>query len=234
MPLQPPCCPSSSPFVSTPPRYEPFGTFEQPIPFPYNPSPPHPTPKCSMFAAVCSGRPMQLAQQLEPTKWGISIPNASNINYITVFMLPNSEFTDPNYTALVYFQIKNQEFKLLGGLNPNKPLAIYRLNTALVVDDDMMGDEVNIGISIEPTPQAEQQLMLLTKAPAAPAAPAAPKNVDEVATLANKIVGHAYTYLGSFIDNQGKVPMKAFDSWWDKFKQKLQNNPRFLDLVNND
>ncbi|EEQ36944.1 hypothetical protein EJF18_11095 [Clavispora lusitaniae] len=203
-----------------------------------------------MFGAVCSGRPIQLAQQVEPMKWVFTMNNASNINHIAIFLLPQSEFTDPNYTALVYFQLPNStEFKLLGGLNPNKPSAIFKLNNTATkasqsyfADDDAMNDDLgasvdnvvlNIGIAIEPTPQAEV-LLLQEKQKASksilPAVqpPPAPQAPSDIASLANKIVKHAYNFLGSFVDGTGKVPMKAFDNWWDKFKVKLANNPNFL------
>lgn len=202
-----------------------------------------------MFGAVCSGRPMEMARQVEPTKWVFSIDNASNINHIAVFLLPQTQFTDVNYTALVYFQMPNSsEFKLLGGLNPAKPSAIFRLSinskssqqSHLADDDDAMNDDatpagdsvLNIGISIEPTAQAEALIAQERSAPKAilppPKTQSAPQQPLEIASLANKIVKHAYNYLGSFIDASGKVPMKAFDNWWDKFKMKLANNPNFL------
>ncbi|CAN3371638.1 hypothetical protein DIURU_001856 [Diutina rugosa] len=201
-----------------------------------------------MFAAVCSGRPMQVAEQLDSNQWGIKIPSASNVGHISVFMLPNSEFVDANYTALVYFQVKNGEFRLLGGINPNKPSAIYKLKTGDVTnnsgmaDDDMMGDDVNIGFQIETTANAEAQLAQLaankpatttttanSMVVAAPVRSTTQASNNDIAELAKRVVGNAYNYLGSFIDAQGKVPMKAFDQWWDKFLTKLQNNPNFLD-----
>lgn len=207
-----------------------------------------------MFGAVCSGRPIQLANQVETTKYVITIPNASNISYVAIFLLPQTEFVDPNFTALVYFQLPNSnDFKLLGGLNPLKPSAIYRLKTGTnhpphttQLDDMDMNDgtplsddeTINIGISIEPTPHAEALLQEETQRQQANAnslVPSTsklslptPKNPQDIAALANKVVTHAYNYLGSFIDNSGKVPMKAFDTWWEKFKSKLSNNPDFL------
>ncbi|PYD07489.1 hypothetical protein DND62_30550, partial [Pseudomonas syringae pv. pisi] len=56
----------------------------------------------AMFGAVCSGRPIQLAQQVEPTKYVLTIDNAASINHVAIFLLPQTEFTDPNFTALVY------------------------------------------------------------------------------------------------------------------------------------
>lgn len=207
-----------------------------------------------MFGAICSGRPIQIAQQLEVSKYIITVPNASHVSHIAVFLLPDTQFVDPNYTALVYFQLPNsQDFKLLGGLNPLKPSAIFKLNnkklasanTNQVDDIDMAEDtansdsySINIGISIEPTPQAEQLLaqekekllgdsQTIVKTPARQIV----RDPNDIATLANKIVSHAYNYLGSFIDSSGKVPMKAFDAWWDKFKTKLANNPDFLNTL---
>lgn len=186
-----------------------------------------------MFAAVCLGRPMQMAEQIEQAKWGITVPNASNVRYVTVFMLPNTEFTDPGYTALIYFQVQNGDYTLLGGINPDKPSGVYRINSQSLIDDEFMGDDINIGILIEPTNLARDQLdaakfqkpaQALTK----------PKSANEITQLAKKIVGQAYNYLGSFVDNQGNVPMKAFDAWWSKFQAKLAANPHFLDNVSAD
>lgn len=208
-----------------------------------------------MFGAVCSGRPIQLAQQVEQTKFVVTIDNALNINHVAIFLLPQTEFTDPNFTALVYFQLPNlPEFKLLGGLNPVKPSAIFKLNnttgklTSYLADDDAMNDmdaaagganvTINIGISIEPTPQAEallaqekqkNQSALVPSRPPQQQQPPAPQNTQDIAALANKIVGHAYNYLSGFIDASGNVPMKVFDAWWAKFKTKLSNNPHFLE-----
>ncbi|KAI5969574.1 hypothetical protein CANMA_001374 [Candida margitis] len=227
----------------------------------------------SIFGAICSGRPMILAEQVDQTKFVINVPNASNISYITIFILPNSPFVDNNFTALVYFQLPQEagagntstgaaEFKLLGGINPDKPSAIYKISnihpTTKRADDgmdlEMGGGEpidlsdsvsINIGISIEPTPQAEQTILQSkSNNPSSNALVANPRSQqqqqqqaaaanspDGTANLANKIVGHAYNYLASFIDPQGKVPIKAFDNWWDKFRAKLQNNPNFLNEI---
>lgn len=207
-----------------------------------------------MFGAVCSGRPMIIAQQVEPTKFVFTIPNAANISHVAIFYLPQNEYVDPNYTGLVYFQLPSlPEFKLLGGVSPNKPSSIFRLNTGLsqkdqkslshaLDEDDVMNDAevsengdvvLNIGISMEPTPQAEmlllqekskQKMITYDQNPVKPA----PKAALDIAVLANQIVKHAYNYLGGFIDASGKVPMKVFDNWWDKFRMKLANNPNFL------
>lgn len=196
-----------------------------------------------MFGVVCSGRQLQMASQVAENKFIITIPNASNISHLAIFLLPNSEF-NINYTALIFFQLPNsQDFKLLGGLNANKPSGIYKLNNNvksnnedMIMEDDIDTNDnytINIGLSIEPTADAELQLnqekLKQSGQSTALVRPAKqPVNVNDTATLANKIVGHAYNYLTSFIDGNGMVPIKAFDTWWEKFKGKLNNNPNFL------
>lgn len=49
--------------------------------------------------------------------------------------------------------------------------------------------------------------------------------------LAGKIVQHAYNYLSGFLDGDGNVSIKRFDTWWDKFKKRLANDATFLDEV---
>ena len=49
--------------------------------------------------------------------------------------------------------------------------------------------------------------------------------------LAAKIVQHAYNYLSGFLDMNGNVSIKWFDTWWDKFKKRLANDGSFLDEV---
>jgi hypothetical protein len=217
-----------------------------------------------MFGSVCTGRPVQFATQVEANKWVIAIESAQSVSHVAIFFVPNAAF-DPNCTALVYFQTPGStEFKLLGGLNTAKPSAIYKLNNSTSatyqVDDSVMMDDtpeadpaaiINVGISIEPTPVAEQQLQMARKTgpPGGPLGTTgasgttsggttgalvvlglAPVGIPtpSIAEMAKKIVGNAYNYLGSFVDASGNVPMKAFDTWWTKFQGKLERNPSFL------
>lgn len=49
--------------------------------------------------------------------------------------------------------------------------------------------------------------------------------------MAGKIVQHAYNYLSGFLDEAGNVPIKKFDGWWDKFKNRLANDGSFIDEI---
>lgn len=204
-----------------------------------------------MFGAICSGRPVQIAQQVDVTKYVINLEDASNVNYLTIFLLPNTDFVDVNYTALIYFLLPpSQEFKLLGGINPAKPSAIYRLRGIDSAGNSQSGDvsdvamdgqtavaassAVQIGILIEPTVQAQVTLDNYKAANGTTASNAslATNSVSSIETLANNIIRNAYNYLSGFVDNNGNVPMKAFDAWWAKFKSKLAADPKYLDKIN--
>lgn len=202
-----------------------------------------------MFGAICSGRPVQIAQQVDVTKYVINLEDANNVNYITIFLLPDTEFVDVNYTALIYFLLPpSQEFKLLGGINPAKPSAIYRLrginssggNQSGDVNDMAMGGQapttaasttVQIGILIEPTVQAQVTLENSKAASAAGTASRVTNSLSSTEALANNIIKSAYNYLSGFADNNGNVPMRAFDAWWSKFKTKLASDPQYLDKI---
>ncbi|ANZ73783.1 BA75_01299T0 [Komagataella pastoris] len=202
-----------------------------------------------MFGSCYSGSAVVVAQQVDQFKYVINYPNVPiNVSYITLFLLPNIPF-DPNYKALVYFQVNDGEFNLFGSLNTEKQSAIYKINNNNynpannmgAINEDVMLDDVaapscevqniNIGISIEPNAQADLLLQNRKQLPAPSPSTDALEPV-KVLDLSNKIITNAYNYLSGFIDAQQKVPISRFNDWWNKFKSKLENNPKFLDNEN--
>ncbi|GMM52963.1 Opi10 protein [Starmerella bacillaris] len=105
---------------------------------------------------------------------------------------------------------------------------------------------ITFGISIESLAQVEQNLaakrqeanrrkpLTLPSSGTSLGASADPTNSAngitpaEVQSIAAKVVGHAYNFLASFVDPQGNVPIKSFQSWWTKFKSRLQSDPNFI------
>lgn len=210
-----------------------------------------------MFGYICGGRPVETGiSQVEPTKYVFTVSDAGKINYIALFVLPGAQIP-LEASAAVYAKLPNkQEFQLLGALSNSKQSAIFKLNMGAgagvyndvdaMMDDDEEGAanseaEIVFGISLEPVEQVEQYLSMQrmtatrqTKAIAA--APlvspsVVPQSVNDVASMANKIVSHAYNFLASFVDPQGKVPIKAFDDWWAKFRSRLSADPEFLKTI---
>lgn len=195
---------------------------------------------------------VQMAEQVDTNKYAITIENGAKISHVAIFLLPNVDL-DAQFQALIYFQLPNQDFKLFGSISQMKPSAIFKLNnsgsnSSQILDDiDMDGDSgkifdpldnITVGISIEPVIEAERQLRELKESQLANPnntqlavvhQPGIPSDPTTTALLAGKIVKHAYNYLTEFIDDEGKVSIKFFDSWWDKFKTRLQNDPKFLE-----
>ncbi|KAJ6258972.1 Guanosine-diphosphatase [Drechslerella dactyloides] len=118
------------------------------------------------------------------------------------------------------------------------------------------GEDVTaqLGISVEPIAMVQQKLMALPahlsslSATAGPSAGAlvpaggaggggAPPSVNvrdtaTVLTLARRIMQHAFNYLGSFSagpPGAEVVPMREFQSWWNKFEHKLSVDASFLE-----
>lgn len=203
-----------------------------------------------IFGIVCGGRPVDTSfQQVEPTKFVYTIADASRINHISLFFLPGAQIP-PDAAAAVYAKLPNaQDFQILGALSATKQSAIFKLNTSAVSanvnDVDIMmddsdvaaGHDIVLGIALEPAQQTEQALRQARAAVARPpkllqaAAAPAPEAPQDIASLANKIVAHAYNYMSGFVNPEGLVPIKAFDDWWNKFKSKIQANPAFLNNI---
>lgn len=133
-------------------------------------------------------------------------------------------------------------------MSADKPSAIFRINNSSIaqstMDMDEMTDEdrveefnINVGISIVPLAAAQAELAALKAQPGALVTQqsvngsSAPSNPNDIAVLANRIVQHAYNFLSGFTGPDGKVPIKALDEWWNKFKARLAANPKFLESL---
>ena len=98
---------------------------------------------------------------------------------------------------------------------------------------------MTLGISVEETPSVEVQLASLGAAgeasgPPAPMGGALVQAGKSVGTLllAQRIIGNAFNYLGSFsmrVQGEDVVPLKAFREWWVKFEKKVEYDPTFLE-----
>lgn len=236
-----------------------------------------------MFAAIASGNPLQLSEEV-PNSNGLqhtlvlSESKPKTYSHVSLFILPNVTFP-PEFVAIVYFKLGPQrDFQMFGYLDAAKPSAIFKVRLQnpgtsgapdpnlvpatgdglgeIDMDDNVGGSNISgliIGVSIEPRDQGMQKLAEWSQERAAsgsgtgPDATAgalvprqrAPVTPSELArlypaptqALAATLVRHAYNYLSGFLDNEGRVPMKCFDAWWEKFQQKLSRDSRFLDEV---
>ena len=83
-----------------------------------------------MFAAIASGNPLQLSEEV-PSSNGLqqtlvlSSTKPKNYSHITLFILPNVTFP-ADFVAIVYFKLgQDEDFKLFGYLSLEKPSAIF-------------------------------------------------------------------------------------------------------------
>lgn len=200
-----------------------------------------------MFGYICGGRPVEInVSQVEPSKFLFKVEDASRINHIALFLLPGAQLPI-DMAAAVYAQLPGKlDFSLLGALTAAKQSAIFRLDmgssASAINDVDDMTDEdltptsaldstITFGISIEAVTQVQQYIAsqrIAARRPKEITASAPPPPSSDVATLANGIIANAYNFLASFIDPQGKVPIKSFDDWWNKFRSRLSADPEFV------
>ena len=181
-----------------------------------------------MFSVILPGRPCLIdVQNISPNQYAFSFPAAPHFSHIVVFLLPGNQLPDGT-AAGVYLQLPgDQQFKFLGGLANEKQSAIFKVNTP----DAAMNNVVNLGISVEPTINIEQQMMQLQNEKQANST-ALVKAGPSTKVLAQRIISHAFNFISSFsgtVGGQEVVPLKSFQDWWTKFEQRIKNDPSFLE-----
>lgn len=132
------------------------------------------------------------------------------------------------------FKINNNAFKTAGAYKPDEMVDID-------VDDDSNKTQqkfsINIGISLEPMSAVEEAMAAQKqasignkhqKAGGQGLARSHGLSNKAVTGLSVKIYQHAYNFMSGFTNQEGMIPLKVFDDWWNKFKSRLQHNPRFL------
>lgn len=141
-------------------------------------------------------------------------------------MLPNNALPE-GMAAGVFLQLPGEpQFKFLGGLANEKQSAIFKIN----LPEGAANGVVNVGISVEPVANIEQQMVVLksqqqTNSSAVVKAPS-------TKVLAQRIIRNAFNFLSGFSGNAGGtevVPLKSFQDWWVKFERRIENDPSFLE-----
>ncbi|KAI8997842.1 hypothetical protein BDB01DRAFT_772641 [Pilobolus umbonatus] len=192
-----------------------------------------------MFGYIAAGRLIQTnAQQVDVNKYVFELPDAASVNHIVVFLLAP---LDVGHAATVHLLWPNKEWQLLGGLSNDKASAIFRLKT---VETSVFNPPVPItatlGISIEPISIVQQELM---EKPSNTAIVKNGTNINQVGRTASVILENLYNYITSFtvqtlpmnaipigqLTENGYLPLKTFQTWYDNLSRKLATNPHYLD-----
>ncbi|KAJ2957764.1 hypothetical protein NQZ79_g6601 [Umbelopsis isabellina] len=207
-----------------------------------------------MFGCIVAGRLVQTnLQQVDVNKWVFELPDANNINHITVFLLGTQPF-DPGFGATVHLLWPNKDWKLLGSLTNEKPSSIFRVksaNNSGNSNNPQPADQLpvvtaTLGISIEPLDVIQTQMATLPSAALGTNSNALIKpgvsNLSDAGFIASRILEHLYNYVTSFATNNlpmgavplaqiadnGYLPLKAFQTWYENLGKKITNNPNYL------
>lgn len=213
-----------------------------------------------MFAIIAAGRPVQTQlQTISPTQFAFSIPSQPAFSHLVVFLLPGNALP-PGTAAAVYIQLPPAaDFKLLGAVANDKQSAIFKVRGSGAAgaggaegDDAMVddapaggvgsgagqGQDIVLGISIEPAANVQAQLAAMRPQAAAGGSGMAlvrhqPQAAQPERTLqtARRIIQNAFNFLSGFSGGPGgdMVPLKSFQDWWAKFEKKIQLDPSFLE-----
>ena len=142
-------------------------------------------------------------------------------------MLPGNQLP-PQAAAGVYLQLPgDSNFKFLGGLANEKQSAIFKVN----LPESTASGTVNLGISVEPMQNIEQQMIQLQNERQSNST-ALVKAGPTTKVLAQRIIKHAFNFISGFsgtIAGQEVVPLKSFQDWWTKFERRIDNDPSFLE-----
>lgn len=98
-----------------------------------------------------------------------------------------------------------------------------------------MGADIVLGVSIEPEAQVASQLATLqnrgqpnnAQPSTALVRMGASGGAPSTKVLAQRIIGNAFNFLASF--GSDTIPLRAFQSWWEKFEKKIELDPSFLE-----
>ncbi|KZT52593.1 DUF775-domain-containing protein [Calocera cornea HHB12733] len=203
-----------------------------------------------MFGCCVAGRLVQTdLVQVDNTHCVFNIPSASTVNHVCVFLTGQTPFPD-GWAATVHWNWPGRGFQLLGMLSNQKPSAIFRVrgilpgqssqsNGDMGMDDETgaaaansssVGDTAQIGLSMEPIDQVQQQVASITSSSKSlvlvrPSAPA-PTTSDPV-YLTGLILKNLFIYLTSFthdntLNPNNTVQIGMIQKWYDTLMHKLK------------
>lgn len=192
-----------------------------------------------LFGIVPAGQPVIVTPTETPTPtsflFGIS-GSQKSFSHIVVFLLPGVVL--PEGTAAAIYLVTptpgqaEPKLKFLGGIGPGKESAIFKISATA-------GQDVAVGVSVEPAESVAARITELQSNSAAAAAntegalvPVKKTSPPSTLILAQRIIQNAFNFLASFSGTAGQtevVPLKAFEDWWRKFESRVRSDPGFLE-----
>lgn len=105
-----------------------------------------------------------------------------------------------------------------------------------------MPTTATLGISIEPMQVVQQELATINQ-PSSNALVKPSANISQVGQIAGRVLENLYNYVTSFtvqniplnsipigqLTENGYLPLKTFQTWYENLSRKLATNPKYLD-----
>ncbi|GAA5923434.1 hypothetical protein JCM1841_003325 [Sporobolomyces salmonicolor] len=205
-----------------------------------------------MFAFVVPGRLVQAPEQVpaSPERFVASIPNAHELNHITVFLTGQTPLPE-GYGCTIHLDAPGKGWQLIGALTNAKPSAIFRLRgtfipsslsssssfASLSANSPSSSTTATLGILCEPLPSVEAQLAALSQTSVGVAAnpanstalvPARPgAGGPDPVQLAQLIGKNLFNAIAGFVqplpDGSGSwVEFGLIEKWYRNFERKLK------------
>jgi protein Hikeshi len=203
-----------------------------------------------MFSVILPGRPcLTNLVTVSPNQFAFTFPSYPHFSHLVVFMLPGNALP-LGTAAAVYVQLPGQpEFRLLGAIGNEKQSAIFKVNlpgsaaaenggadmgmdSNSSVNGQTAAGDINLGISVESAANIQSQLNAMRAEPST--SNALMRRPPTTKILAQRIIKNAFNFLASFAGGSGGqevVPLKSFQDWWTKFERRIENDPGFLERV---
>uniref|UniRef100_A0A1B6C384 Uncharacterized protein n=1 Tax=Clastoptera arizonana TaxID=38151 RepID=A0A1B6C384_9HEMI len=198
----------------------------------------------NIFGILATGRLVQTDfSQVGSKQFLINIPDADDINYISVFMTGVEPFPE-GLAGLIYFSWPDPDappnWQLLGYIANDKPSSVFKISTLkknhellapktgmLSFDQRKISHVAQIGISVETIDVVQQQIALIDKTA---------KNQTLFVEFSQKMIQNLFNFASSFAVTQAQmtpnpnetfIPLSVVQNWYQNFERRLAINPYF-------
>ncbi|KAI9229334.1 MAG: hypothetical protein DHS80DRAFT_14181 [Piptocephalis tieghemiana] len=195
-----------------------------------------------MFGCLAAGRLVQTEmQQVEETKWIVSLPDARSINHLVVFLLGTMPFPQ-GYAATVHLEWPGQPWRYLGILSNEKPSAIFRIRgTGAVPTSGTTILQLASTIPPPTTTQTSESGESRMSSGGSLVPRSSSSSIPSAQGVVQALLKHLYNYASSFITTNptaeeiqstgltgGWIPARVFQDWFTTVERKVRTNPAFL------
>ena len=192
-----------------------------------------------MFGLVVAGRPLQVnPQQVAANKFIFTIPEASEVNHLVVFLTGAINFPDGFGASVFVAWPPAFAPQFLGFLSSSKQSAIFRIRRDNEKTPAIPGipDVAQLGLSVEPLSDIEAAISQVQQRTGVSLSTERLAFTDK-SDLPKKVAENFYQYCSSFgtTDIQAAmrsssevIPASVLTKWYSNVSSKLKANPSYF------